>query len=275
MKKFANSIIKKVLSKKLLKVYSFWRNENNSTDEAFWNKEVDEKKINIIFKDKVVLNGPFYGLKYNGVISNCSAYFPKLLGSYESELHEEFYKLKRQDFKFIIDIGCAEGYYAVGLARMFPEAMVFAYDSDAGARSNCLELARNNSVLDRMKIESFAILKSLEFLRGIKSLLILDCEGCEASILLDPSSIEIFESTTIVVEVHDFYTINTSEAIAVKYNGTHDLMIIKSSDDIEKCKSYQFKELMGLDLSTKFHILAEGRRFIMDWIVLTPKVNFR
>jgi hypothetical protein len=42
-----------------------------------------------------------------------SALAPKLIGSYEAELHPIFDRIFRKPYKRVIDIGCAEGYYAV------------------------------------------------------------------------------------------------------------------------------------------------------------------
>jgi hypothetical protein len=52
----------------------------------------------------------------------------------------------------IVNIGCAEGYYAVGLAWRLPNAKVDAFRSDPRAREFCAELARLNGVEARVRI---------------------------------------------------------------------------------------------------------------------------
>lgn len=69
------------------------------------------------FGDLVVKSGPFRGLQYIVAESICSALVPKLLGSYESELHETLERLLCNDYDLVLDIGCAEGFYAVGIAK--------------------------------------------------------------------------------------------------------------------------------------------------------------
>src|SRR6478672_6897407 len=64
----------------------------------------------------VVQHGPFKGMKYPGVNSVGSALIPKLLGSYERELHPLIDSICAGQYDQVVDIGCAEGYYAVGLA---------------------------------------------------------------------------------------------------------------------------------------------------------------
>src|SRR5690606_29129834 len=58
--------------------------------------------------------GPFEGMKYLEQVAG-SALLPKLIGSYESELHAALLDMTRRGHRLIIDVGCAEGYYAVGM----------------------------------------------------------------------------------------------------------------------------------------------------------------
>ena len=51
-----------------------------------------------------------------------SVLIPKLLGSYEQELQPLLQRLAAQNYSEIVDIGCAEGYYAIGLGGCFPRA---------------------------------------------------------------------------------------------------------------------------------------------------------
>ena len=56
--------------------------------------------------------------------------FSKLLGFYEKELQKVIKNLIKRDCEIAVDVGCAEGYYTVGLARVFKdkETKVLAYD---------------------------------------------------------------------------------------------------------------------------------------------------
>ena len=93
------------LIKKLNKNINFRKNRNRILKIA---REV--------FPQKIVSDGPFKGLKYPEYISCGSAIYSKLLGTYEAELHDFIYSILRQDLEILVDIGCAEGYYAVGFA---------------------------------------------------------------------------------------------------------------------------------------------------------------
>src|SRR5436190_882004 len=72
----------------------------------------------LLSPDKKVLGGIFKGLQYPRFESSGSGLVTKLLGSYENELHPFIQQLGANKYTEIIDIGCAEGYYAVGLAQM-------------------------------------------------------------------------------------------------------------------------------------------------------------
>ena len=95
-----------------------------------------------------VLSGPFVGMDYVQQATG-SALMPKLLGSYEAELHETLEKIAATEYAAIIDIGCAEGYYAIGLAMRLPNAQVYAFDIDPEARELCTAMARLNGVEER------------------------------------------------------------------------------------------------------------------------------
>src|ERR1700722_4624595 len=81
--------------------------------------------------DGRVQDGPFKGMT---LVRNSSWYggqiLPKLLGVYEFELFGDVERMIYNSPDIIINIGCAEGYYAVGFATRIPAAKVYAFDID-------------------------------------------------------------------------------------------------------------------------------------------------
>src|SRR6267143_1703442 len=71
-----------------------------------------------------VVSGPFAGMKFNNKYLD----LPKILGTYEIELHEVFDRLRERNFHMVVDIGAAEGYYAVGAMLWKKECSVIAYE---------------------------------------------------------------------------------------------------------------------------------------------------
>jgi len=103
---------------------------------------------------------------------------PKLLGSYERELHDYFHLTFTKSYEIILDIGCAEGYYAIGLAKRFPGTSVYAYDIDGEARNLCLAMASRNDVESQLKLFDFCGPDDLiAATQGRQSLVVCDCEG--------------------------------------------------------------------------------------------------
>lgn len=104
-----------------------------------------------------VLSGPFKGMKYGSVISQCSLHYPKLLGTYESELHPWIQQVSDCSYEVVVDVGAAEGYYAVGFARLMPAAKVIAYELDPGARKQLSKLASLNDLSRQVEIRGGVI----------------------------------------------------------------------------------------------------------------------
>ena len=46
------------------------------------------------------------------------------------------------DYQTVVNVGCAEGYYAIGMARLMPNSLFLAFDINPKAIECCRELAR-------------------------------------------------------------------------------------------------------------------------------------
>jgi precorrin-6B methylase 2 len=227
-----------------------------------------------LFPDPVVAGGPFAGMKWI-VQSFGSSLLPKLLGSYESELHPALEEAFRENYDTVVDIGCAEGYYAVGMARRLPRATVYAFDTNPHARRLCGRVVKLNGLEDRVRIGGScdaAVLSSLPL--GEKALIISDCEGYE-KLLFDRNMAALLAKHDLIVEVHDFLDIETSSKLREAFLETHHIQSIKSIDDIQKAHTYQYPRLDKYDLKTKWLILTERRPGIMEWLVLKSKIGIR
>src|SRR5215204_4418004 len=70
----------------------------------------------------VVQEGPFAGMRY--LSETRDPILPKLVGSYEAEIQPWIRAAITQRYRRVIDVGCAEGYYAVGMALALPDAKI-------------------------------------------------------------------------------------------------------------------------------------------------------
>jgi hypothetical protein len=168
-----------------------------------------------------VRTGPFKGLKYIDH-SLASVYVPKLLGIYERELHPVIEIASLLDIDHVIDIGAAEGYYAVGMALRFRSATVTAFEMVEGGRKAIKELARRNGVENRLNILGKCELQDLEqaLAIGDKHLIVCDVEGYEET-LLDIDRLPKLRDAFILVELHDFVKRGLSDVIRGRFSKTH------------------------------------------------------
>jgi precorrin-6B methylase 2 len=230
-----------------------------------------------LFPELIVADGPFRGLRYPAAKSFCGALLPKLLGSYESELQTVLAGMLRTGYSTIVDIGCAEGYYAVGLARALPQVEVYAFDTDPEAKQMCLKMAKLNGVTDRVHMGGLCdeeVLKSLPL--GDHALILSDCEGYEGT-LFNARMAEFLRKHDVIIETHDFIDIELSVKIRNAFATTHHIQSIKSLDDIERAHSYDCPKLERYSTREKCLILSEMRPTIMEWFVMisgeTPRAR--
>jgi len=255
-------------------VYRGIRRELNSRKEDAVRQRVHSEFVNRWVSDLVVLGGPFKGMRYPSVASVCSTNPPKLIGSYEKELHKWIFEMLKSDFEVVVDIGCAEGYYAVGFALNGSSSRVIAFDTDPNARSLCREMAELNGVQDSCLLIQDECTKEslLSLCAGKKSLVICDIEGSEKE-LFDSELIQSLKSTTFLIETHDCYNIEISTMLKEMFKFTHDVSVAVSVDDIQKAKYFDFEVLEGYSLQDRRYLLEERRGFCQEWLLCSPTDN--
>lgn len=224
------------------------------------------------FRDLTVRNGIFKGMHYPSADAVGSAILPKLLGSYEKELEVVFADIMCKNYDTIIDVGCAEGYYAVGLARHFPHAKVYAYDTDSYARKLCTDMARLNGVEGQLIVGSECNETALLALPlSGRALIITDCEGYEKQ-LFTPRVVAALARHDVLIEVHDLFDMEISNLLRERFKNTHDLRVVESFDELKKIRTYHFTELEPYSVRVRSSILSEGRGSIMEWFYFTPRL---
>jgi hypothetical protein len=195
--------------------------------------------------DPVVLSGPFAGMKYFNEIV-WGAIEPKWLGTYEQELHPLMRRILQTNYSNIIDVGSAEGYYAVGLATKFPLARVYSYDTDPWARSQQRRLADLNGAKN-LEIDKYCTGKELtDHITG-RALLICDIEGYEYD-LLNPQKTPALRKCDILVELHErrecgFTPQSGADELSRRFSASHKIIKVGVSprsgsalDDILRAK---------------------------------------
>lgn len=144
--------------------------------------------------------GPFAGTIYPREAALNRHSIPKLLGTYEQELHHIVNAVGQRKYDLIIDIGSAEGYYAVGLARLL-RTKVLACDPEPIERKFCEEAARINGVSSLIEFKSLFRPSDIEKFRDLRVLCISDCEGFEARIF-NEHTIQMVGKWDLIIELH-------------------------------------------------------------------------
>ena len=212
-----------------------------------------------------VRNGLFTGMNYLPQATG-SVFVPKLLGSYESELNEQISSLLRRENNILVDIGCAEGYYAVGMALIQPNLTVYSFDTDARARLLCEAMARLNHVGERMVVGGNATPDELNRRCGKTTLLICDVDGAETKVL-DPQLVPALADTDMLVEFHDYLNREITPTLKNRFEKTHDLTIVFSRDK----NPLDYPELSYLNHMDQKKIIGEYRPAIQSWGIFRAK----
>lgn len=213
-----------------------------------------------------VQTGPFKGMRLL-CESNwaAEAFGPMLLGTHEQELHEiiehEVGRLAGKANPRVVNVGCAEGYYAVGLARLLPSATVYAVDIDPEA----LRCTERLAALNGVEVVTDQPLE--ESLRDV-DLVVMDCEGAEVG-YLDLDKFPTLRKATVVVEIHlSPYSKLPSphEIIGERWKHTHRIgMIFEGGRDPNR-----FEFLKDQHSVVRWMAVSENRPCRMHWFVMKP-----
>ena len=211
-----------------------------------------------------VQNGPFAGMDCipGQTWSNFCNY---LLGSYEADLHPHLLAFSKEELDVIIDIGCAEGYYAVGMALLCPSVQVFAHDISETARAACLKMAEKNGVERRVNVGGEFTGSDFSRFSNLKTLLIMDVEGAELE-LLDPALFSPLKAMSIIVETHNMYRPNVTNTLIERFRETHDIQLVKMSTSSVSVPEW----LSNLGQLDQMIAVWEMRSGETPWLVMRP-----
>jgi precorrin-6B methylase 2 len=212
-----------------------------------------------------IWSGPFAGMEYLSEATE-GALIPRLLGTYESELHPHLAAFVAAGLDCVVDVGCAEGYYAVGLARMAPDATVYAHDIDPKARAACTALAARNGVAERVIVGGEFAPDGFEAFAGRRALVLVDAEGAEVDIL-QPALSPSLAGMSIIVETHDLYRAGAMATMVERFSPSHDILRVD-----QQPKTFVMPDwLQALPHLDQLLAVWEWRARPTPWLVMTPK----
>jgi hypothetical protein len=227
-----------------------------------------------------VVAGPFAGMGLGmHAIWGDDDIASKLLGCYEHLLHPVIESLLAStSFSHIINVGCADGYYAIGFARRLPTASIFCVDLNPRSKDALSKNAGLNSIAaSRIRFTTESTPEVLEHaLRSAdgdaSTLVFMDCEGSELD-LLDIRRAPSLASpnVTFIIECHDHMrSLSLTADLTRRFSGTHEATIVREPvvnplpPSLPNCTAH-------LTVRELLVTLDEHRCVPMHWLVLTPR----
>lgn len=220
-----------------------------------------------------VVTGPFKGMKNHpeaveiaGPLSPLRDYYSGYeTGLHESELHWVIERIIATGYHNVINIGCAEGYYAVGLARRMPEARVIGYDLDGDLIARARRLAALNDVADRVTLHQYDFRQDADTLDTDRTVILTDIEGAEDEVL-DPVRWPGLAACDHLVEVHEVYRPGLTRRLAARFATSHELRLIHN----DSAPAPPTDDFPGLGLLQRA-ILAQQYRGATPWLFMTRR----
>jgi hypothetical protein len=230
-----------------------------STDERL-HVARERQLARVVSPHRRVVSGPFAGMRYEARASG-SALLPKLAGTYELEIHEAIERAIAQQPDVVVDVGAAEGYYAVGLARRLPHARTIAFESRRSARYLCGRLAAANSAEATVKGPAGSGDLEAALAGSHRPFVLCDIDGGEHA-LMDPDRVRGLSSALMIVETHDHRVPGVTARLQARFASTHEVAYHES-------RPRDPAKLPDLSADDALRVLDE-RRSKQGWLVLTP-----
>lgn len=242
-----------------------WRKETIRERQARISREVFDKC------NSTVQRGLFKGLKlgpnpwWGGLDlgSQC-------LGYYEQEILELISELPDESTKIFIDIGAADGYYAVGMLLSKKAEKCICFETSALGQAAIRDAWILNGAPGELEIYGLAsqtALLSLPELENRKTLVLIDIEGGEFDLLTE-AVINKLADSIVIIEVHEWETdfLTNYEALIYRLRKKFNLFTIPR---INK-KVVDDANLRDFTDDNRQLLVSERRPSNMRFLFLTP-----
>jgi hypothetical protein len=178
----------------------------------------------------------------------------------------------RHNPDLIVDVGAAEGYYAVGLALRKPSARVIAFEMEDLGRERLREAAELNYVSGRIDIRGKCEAQDLEGVLGGSTapIVVCDVEGYEAA-LLDPITVPSLRRATILVELHEFICSGITGILQARFDSTHHIRHVPQQPRSREQFPWRTFGTLLLPKSYLDWVVSEWRPVPMSWLWMEPR----
>ena len=218
-----------------------------------------------------VAYGPFKGMKLSeDVWWSKNDRITQTLGIYEEHILDKLRFFSAQGATSFIDVGAADGYFAVGMAYSKIYSQVFAFEIEPKGQEKIKQSANRNLCSHAVHVFGEANVTSIDKLisKDIKTTVLIDIEGAEYDFLSE-EMLSLLSNSYVICELHPW--------------------LIKGGEDLQKDllaraskkfnielfirESYSpniYPEFNDLSDEERLVAIGEGRKKNMQWLVLTP-----
>lgn len=174
-----------------------------------------------------VQNGLFAGMRlmFNG---EGHGFLPKLLGSYEQELHPLLHQLQTQfAYQRILILRAQDGFYPVGLAKVFPSAQITVIENNAMSIQRTVELGKMNQIVNRISFLQTAEPYDIDTLLASsrETLIFSDCSDCPLE-FWNPEQIAALKLADLLVRLPQIKSVDALKATVQPFQSSHKDQVI-------------------------------------------------
>jgi len=223
-----------------------------------------------------VVTGPFKGMALRLSPVSSRHLLGYLLGTQEIELHPIIETVIRQQHATVINVGVADGYYAIGLARRMPSTRIIGFEGLPEHYDPFWQTARSNNVAGRISMSGFCAPDDLQRAlkeAGSRPFVLCDIEGGEKE-LLNNERIPELDNAEILVETHDDLVRGCSALLYRRFHRTHCINSIYARPRLlSDFPSEQLPFLAKFMPKTAVELMNERRTGIQEWLHMVPRFS--
>jgi hypothetical protein len=197
-------------------------------------------------------------------------YAAMLLGTYEQELHDPLRTCLELSPDAVVNLGCASGLYAAGLARKLPGCPVTANDLATNALAATSRAWELNHLERTNRLELFHGAATFRRLSAWLEphrlpLVVCDIEGSERQ-LLDPVAVPQLATSIIVCELHEHRAPGTTALLERRLAPTHHITHIAS----QARNPHELALLADIEENDRWLAVSEARHRSGNWMLAIP-----
>ena len=239
--------------------------------------EIQRAKNKVL--NKIILEHGYqvaYGI-FKGMKLSKNSYWSKndfithILGVYEKHVLKKIIEFSNKGNNLFIDIGAADGYFAIGMAFSETFKKIYAFEIDEEGRRSLNRNIENNLCKDKVVVDIEANFETLKEIvdKNKSAVILIDIEGSEFD-LLDNKLLKLLSNCYIVCELHPTLSANGFEKQKMLINNAKAFFDVSIIQRESYCPN-KFSELNEFTDEERLIAFGEGRENNMNWLILEPK----